>query len=102
MRRGIIVALSTAAIFVGPTVGTAWADFVCPVLPAPQQATDHQKAGFISISGGDTSILPGAAGDSASSPVDVPAEATNQDGAGSPAGDHAGPGDPGYTGVWNT
>ena len=102
MRRVIIVALSTAAIFVGPTVGTAWADFVCPVLPVPQQATDHQKAGFISISGGDTSILPGAAGDSASSPVDVPAGATNQDGAGSPAGEHAGPGDPGYTGVWNT
>jgi hypothetical protein len=102
MRRGIIVALGTAAIFVGPAAGTAWADFVCPVLPVSQQAKDHSNANFITISGGDTSILPGKAGDAASSPVDVPAGATNQDGAGSPAGAHASPGDPGYTAIWNT
>jgi len=42
------------------------------VLPVPQQAVDHSKANFITISGGDTSILPGKAGDPAESPVDVP------------------------------
>lgn len=101
MRRGIIVALGTAAIFIVPSAGTAWADFVCPVLPVSSQGLEHQKAGFITISGGDTSILPGKAG-GASSPVDVPAGATNQEGAGSPSGAHASPGDPGYSAIWNT
>ena len=102
MRRGIIVALGTAAIVVGPSAGTALADFVCPVLPISQQAKDHSSANLITISGGDTSILPGRAGDQTSSPVDVPDGATNLDGTGSPAGAHAGPGDPGYTAIWNT
>jgi hypothetical protein len=102
MRRGIIVALGTAAIFIVPSAGTAWADFVCPVLPVPSQAIDNSKAEFITISGGDTSILPGKAGDAASSPVDVPDTATNKDGTGSPGGTHASPGDLGYTAIWNT
>jgi hypothetical protein len=106
MRRGIIVALGTAAIFIVPSAGTAWADFVCPVLPVSDQAKQHSKPElFITISDGDTSILPGKAGNPASSPVDVPAGATNQnsDGTpGSPDGDHASPGDPGYSAIWNT
>jgi hypothetical protein len=102
MRRGIIVALGTAAFVAGPSAGTAWADFVCPVLPVSQQAKDHANANFINISGGDTSILPGEAGKETTSPVDVPDGATNQDGSGSPGGTHAGPGDPGYTAIWNT
>ena len=102
MRRGIMVALGTAAIFVGPSAGAAWADFVCPVLPISEQGKQHGKANFITISGDDTSILPGAAGDPESSPVDVPAGATNQDGAGSPSGAHASPGDPGYSAIWDT
>ena len=104
MRRGIIIALGTTALFVGPTAGTAWADFVCPVLPVSEQATEHvsPNANFITISGGDTSILPGAAGDPAASPVDVPEGATNQDGAGSPGGAHASPSDSGYSAIWNT
>jgi lipid-binding SYLF domain-containing protein len=102
MRKPIIVALGVAALFAGPGAGTASADFVCPVLPVSDQAKENSKAGFITISGGDTSILPGKAGDSASSPVDVPDRATNQDGAGSPAGAHASPGDPGYTAIWTS
>jgi hypothetical protein len=102
MRRGILVALGTAAILVGPSAGMALADFVCPVLPISEQGRAHSNANLITISGGDTSILPGAAGNAASSPVDVPDQATNQDGAGSPAGAHASPGDPGYTAIWNT
>ena len=102
MRNRIIVTLGVAVLFAGPAAGAAWADFVCPVLPVSDQAKEHSKAGFITIGGGDTSILPGKAGDPASSPVDVPARATNQDGAGSPAGAHASPGDRGYTAIWNT
>jgi hypothetical protein len=102
MRKGIIAAVGVAAAFGGPGAGLAWADFVCPVLPVSGQATDNSSAGFITISGGDTSILPGKAGNAASSPVAVPAQATNLDGAGSAGGTHAGPGDPGYSAVWNT
>ena len=83
------------------TVTPGSADFVCPVLPVSQTAVDNSEAGFITIYGGDTSILPGAAGDPADSPVDVPDGATNDDGAGSPGGAHAVPGDPGYTAIWN-
>src|SRR5918999_895251 len=102
MRRKLVLGLGLAALVAGPGAGVAHADFVCPVLPVSDQAKQHSNANFITISGGDTSILPGKAGDEASSPVDVPEGATNQDGAGSPAGEHASPGDPGYTAIWNT
>lgn len=102
MRRHILIMLGVAAAFAGPGAGAAWADFVCPVLPVSDQSKLNSNAGFITISGGDTSILPGKAGDPASSPVDVPDRATNQGGAGSPAGAHAGPGDAGYTAIWST
>ena len=102
MRKQIMVTLGVAALFAGPGAGAAWADFVCPVLPVSDQAKEHSKANFITISGGDTSILPGKAGDAATSPVDVPDHATNAEGTGSPAGPHASPGDPGYTAIWNT
>lgn len=102
MRKLLAVGAAVAAVAGGPAAGTAWADFVCPVLPVPQQAKDNSNANFITIAGGDTSILPGRAGDAATSPVDVPAHATNADGTGSPAGAHASPGDPGYSAIWNT
>jgi hypothetical protein len=102
MRKALAAAVGAAAVVLGPGAGVAWADFVCPVLPVPQQAVDNSNANFITISGGDTSILPGKAGDATASPVNAPAHATNQDGTGSPAGAHASPGDPGYTAIWNT
>ena len=98
--RLIVIPGVAAVALLGAT--PAFADFVCPVLPVPQQAVDHSKANFITISGGDTSILPGKAGNPAESPVDVPDHATNDDGAGSPGGAHASPGDPGYSAIWNT
>jgi hypothetical protein len=102
MRRKLLLALGVTAVMAGPGAGVARADFVCPVLPVSEQAKAHSNANFITISGGDTSILPGKAGDPASSPVDVPAHATNMDGAGSPAGPHASPGDAGYSAIWDT
>ena len=83
------------------TVTPGSADFVCPVLPVADAAVDNSEAGCITTAGGDTSILPGAAGDPTDSPVDVPDGATNDDGAGSPGGAHAVPGDPDYTAIWN-
>ncbi len=105
MRRKsvAIVAGVVAAAFAGPGAGVASADFVCPVLPISQQAKDHTTANgqLIEISGGDASILPGEAGDMADSPVGVPSNATNLDGAGSPGGAHAAPGEGGYTAIWD-
>ena len=102
MKKGILLALAIGAVAAGPGAGAARADFVCPVLPVSEQAKANSNANFITISGGDTSILPGKAGDAAVSPVDVPAHATNMDGAGSPGGAHASPGDPGYSAIWDT
>ena len=96
-------AVAAAAFFVGPGAGAAMADFVCPVLPISEQATANATANgqFITVSGGDASILPGQAGNTTDT-VSVPDTATNQDGGGSPAGDHAVPGGSGYTAIWNT
>jgi hypothetical protein len=96
-------AVAAAAFFVGPGAGAAMADFVCPVLPISEQARAHATANdqFITINGGDASILPGKAGNTTDT-VNVPDHATNLDGTGSPMGDHARPGESGYTGVWKT
>jgi hypothetical protein len=99
MRKLIVLGSLAASL---AAAGSAAADFVCPVLPVSDAAKEHSNAGFITIADGDTSILPGKAGDDAASPVDVPDHATNAEGAGSPAGAHARPGDPGYTAIWNT
>ena len=95
----IVIQVVVVAALATVTPGSA--DFVCPVLPVADAAVANSEAGFITIAGGDTSILPGAAGDPTDSPVDVPDGATNDDGAGSPGGAHAVPGDPGYTAIWN-
>lgn len=100
MRKLVVLAAVAAAV--GPGAGVARADFVCPVIPVSDAAKEHSNANFITIAGGDTSILPGKAGDQAASPVDVPDRATNAEGSGSPGGAHAQPGDPGYTAIWNT
>ena len=103
------VALVAATVGLGLTAlggaglgtGVAHADFVCPVLPISDNAIAHSQAGFIPISGGDYSILPGGE-TSGSQSIHVPANATNQNGAGSPGGAHASPGESGYTAIWNT
>jgi len=101
MRKHIAAGVAVAAVFAGPGAGTAWADFVCPVLSVPQQARDNSGR-FMDLPSGEATILPGKAGDATTSPVDVPDHATNAEGTGSPGGAHASPGDPGYTPIWNT
>src|SRR5215211_5606990 len=102
IKRLSVAAVVTAGLFAGPGAASAAADFVCPVLPVSDSAKANSHAGFITISGGDTSILPGKAGDAANSPVDVPNQATNDEGTGSPDGSHATPGETSYTAIWNT
>jgi hypothetical protein len=69
--------------------------FVCPVLGGKggQNAIDKGKGKFIEIADGDLSVV--------GPEVHVPVHATNQDGDGSPGGDHASPGDEDYTAIWS-
>jgi len=102
MRKGMLATLAVAALFGGPGAGAAWADFLCPVVPISEQGYANTNADFATVPNGDRVILPGKAGDSAVSPVSVPDQATNQEGTGSAGGEHAAPGDPGYSPIWNT
>lgn len=96
MRKKVLLGLGLAAVVAGPGAGVARADFVCPVLPISEQGAAHNKApAFQQIGGGDYSII--------GPDVTVPVHATNQDGAGDPGtANHAAPGDPGYSPIWNT
>ena len=102
IRRIMFIVIPIVVVAALATITTGSADFVCPVLPVSQNAVANTDGVFITIFDGDTSILPGKAGDQANSPVDVPDGATNDDGAGAADGPHAVPGDSGYTAIWNT
>ena len=68
--------------------------FICPVLGG-QAGGEHGNSSpdvFVTIAGGDTTII--------GPDVSVPVHATNDNGAGSPGGDHASPGDADYTAIW--
>jgi hypothetical protein len=70
--------------------------FVCPVLGGKggQNAFAKGNGKFIQIAGGDYSVV--------GPTLHVPVHATNQNGAGSPGGSHASPGDSDYTAIWAT
>jgi hypothetical protein len=74
--------------------------FVCPVLTLPSQAVDSSGR-FNSIGNGQYTFAPGAAGSAETFNGSVPNNATNADGAGSPDGSHAAPGDTDYTAIWS-
>jgi hypothetical protein len=107
-KHRMIVAGVVAAAFAGPGAGVAAADFVCPVLGANgtkgaeglAKAAANGNTNLAQIGGGDWSVIgPDVGGGS------VPDQATNTlpDGSpGTPGGDHASPGDRGYTAIWNT
>ena len=64
--------------------------FVCPVFNS--NAVGEHNPNAVEIGGGDYSII--------GPDVSVPFEATNDNGAGTPGGDHASPGDSTYTAIW--
>jgi hypothetical protein len=68
--------------------------FVCPVLGG-QAGEDHGKSDpepIVGISDGDSTVV--------GPEVSVPTHSTNQNGEGTPTGDHASPGDTDYTAIW--
>jgi hypothetical protein len=67
--------------------------FVCPVLGG-HAGENGNPQNFVQIGGGDYTII--------GPNVNVPVHATNQDGAGTPGGAHASPGDAGYSPIWAT
>ena len=105
-KRKLVIAFAAAALAVLP--GSAAAappdraedPFVCPVLTVPQQAAERSGR-FSSIGNGEYTFAPGAAGSADTFNGNVPNHATNADGAGSPAGAHASPGDSDYTAIWS-
>ncbi len=64
--------------------------FVCPVLN--ENAGTHNP-NAVPIANGDYTII--------GPNINVPVHATNGNGVGSPAGDHAAPGDSDYSPIWN-
>ena len=100
MRRRLSLAPVAAALVFLATAGAAAAAppdpaenaFVCPVLGG--QAGQHGEANGISP-------LPTGAYTVGGPDVVVPLHATNDEGAGSPAGPQAAPGDVGYTAIWS-
>jgi hypothetical protein len=95
MRKKLLLSVGVTALMAGPGAGIARADFVCPVLNVPAQAAANSPK---------IDALPTAGQYTVSGPTlqnGVPDGATNRDGTGSPA-DHASPGEPGYSPIWNT
>jgi hypothetical protein len=106
LKRMLVVPVTSAALMSMP--GAAMAappdraenPFVCPVLSVSAQAVDNSGR-FNSIGNGQYTFAPGAAGSADTFNGNVPDHATNADGAGSPAGAHASPGDNDYTAIWS-
>ncbi|MFN2175891.1 MAG: hypothetical protein ACK2U3_08055 [Anaerolineales bacterium] len=94
LLTGILSALAVTVAFAGPP--DKGDGFVCPVLGG-QAGEEHGNSDPTRITNlgitGDYTI-PGP-------DVYVPTHATNDEGAGIPGGDHASPGDVGYTAIWN-
>lgn len=67
--------------------------FVCPVL---NETVGTHNPNAIAIGGGDYSLIPSGTPHI----ISIPIHATNSDGAGSPPGAHASPGDTDYTAIW--
>ena len=102
-----IVAGVVAAAFAGPGAGAAAADFTCSVLGANgtngaqgvAKAAANGNPNLMQIGGGDWSTIGPEVGNGG-----VPDQATTTlpDGSpGTPGGEHASPGDSGYTAIWN-
>lgn len=85
--------ICAALLTVLPKVSLAAAEktdgFVCPVIKTSAVLNSPRGA---AIGGGHYSII--------GPNVSVPLHATNNDGAGTPGGPHAMPGDPNYSAIW--
>jgi len=92
----VVLFVSTAVVMAQESNGTPEKTdgFVCPVLGG-QAGGDHGNSSpkpIVGISNDDSTVI--------GPDVSVPEHATNDNGAGSPGGDHASPGDSDYTAIW--
>ena len=92
LLTGILSVVVVTSAFAGGTETTD--GFICPVLGGQAGGENGNSSPdvFVTIAGGDTTII--------GPDVSVPVHATNDNGAGSPGGDHASPGDADYTAIW--
>ena len=92
----LLAALSVAALpmFASAAAPEKTEAFVCPVL---NETVGAHNPNTFEIADGDYSLIPSGTPHT----IMVPAKATNDNGAGSPGGDHVGPGDPSYTAIWS-
>ena len=94
--KKVLASAGAAALFLSaavPALASAHRvdSFVCPVFNSDAVGANNPNAE--PIGGGDFTIL--------GPEVAVPIGATNDEGAGTPPGAHATPGDVGYTAIWN-
>ncbi len=106
----IVLVASLVTIGILGTTGIAFAappekvdGFVCPVWN-PDSEAGMKNPNAHEIAGGNYTIIPGEnTGTPRANHLSIPAHATNQDGVGYPSiPGFAGPGDPGYTAIWET
>ena len=108
MRKRLLVTASAVAMLAGFSASSAVAapperaadPFVCPVLNVNENAVE-QAGRFNEIGEGEYTFASGAAGSAETFNGNVPSNATNGDGAGSPGGAHSAPGDTDYTAIWS-
>jgi hypothetical protein len=110
MRKRIIIATGAVAGVMGLSASSAMAAppdrvgddaFVCPVLNVPDQSVESSgKFGELGDTGQYT-LGPGNAGSGDTFNGNVPLNATNGDGEGTPGVDHSSPGDTDYSAIWS-
>lgn len=103
MNKLALLATATALLFAqgvaaqpGGTSVEFTEGFVCPVILTENVL--HSPKGIIIAPGADGTPHYSIAGPH---PGSIPVHATNQDGAGDPMGEHAAPGNEGYTAIWD-
>ncbi len=93
---GSVLSLALVASLLITTTASAAVEkadgFVCPVIQT-DNVLNSPKGGTLGDTGDYTIGGPD---------VSVPVHATNDDGAGIPAGPHASPGDPNYSAIWGS
>lgn len=89
LATSLLLLLLSVAVYAAPVEKTN--GFVCPVFNS-NSAAGEKNPNAVQIGGGDFTII--------GPNVSVPLHATNGDGAGSPPGWHAIPGDRDYSAIW--
>ena len=110
MRKRVLIATTAVTALAGISANGAMAAppdrvgddaFVCPVLKISDQAVESTDDKFGRIGEGEYTFAPGNAGIAGEFNGNVPLDATNGDGSGTPGVDHSSPGDTDYSAIWS-